>query len=183
MSEKPAEGQVDEQPAGEQRIVVHSFKARADAKRTLVGRLADWMTGFFGSITFLLANALVFAAWIIINTNMMPQFVQPFDPYPFGLLTTIVSLEAIFLAIIVLISQNRAARIGDLREEVDLKINSVTEAEVTKAIHLLVKLLEKQGVTVDDDPELKSMLKPLRAATLEQRIEKQLNQDDKFLPL
>lgn len=165
------------------RTRVQSFKARANAKRSVVGRIADWMTGFFGSITFLVVNALWFTAWIVINLGWVPQWVEPFDPFPFGLLTMVVSLEAIILAIIVLISQNRASRIGDLREEVDLKINTVTEAEVTKVIHLLVMLLKKQGVTIDDDPELKNMLRPLHSTTLEQRIEKQLAEDDKFLPL
>jgi uncharacterized membrane protein len=99
---------------------------------------------------------------------------QPFDPFPFGLLTMVVSLEAIGLAIIVLISQNRASRIDDLREEIDLQINTVAEEEVTKIIQLQLKLLESNGVSVDD-PELKRMLNPLSSAEIERSLERELN--------
>jgi uncharacterized membrane protein len=165
------------------KFVVRSLKARADAKRTVMERVADWMTSFFGSITFLLVNVLWFAVWITINVGMWPGIV-PFDPFPFGLLTMIVSLEAIILAIIVLISQNRAARIGDLREETDLQINTMTEEEVTKIIELQLLLMKKNGLAIkpEDDPALERMLRPLRSSVLQQRLEKQLNGDSKKPP-
>src|SRR5258706_16450649 len=97
--------------------IFQSFEVKANAKRTFAEKLADTMTARFGSMTFLAINAIWFGSWIVINTGLIP-FVTLFDPFPFGLLTMVVSLEAIFLAIIVLISQNRAAKIDDLREEV-----------------------------------------------------------------
>jgi uncharacterized membrane protein len=114
-----------------------------------------------------------FAIWITWNLGLIPGL-QPFDPFPFGLLTMVVSLEAIGLAIIVLISQNRASRIDDLREEIDLQINTVAEEEVTKIIQLQLKLLESNGVSVDD-PELKRMLNPLSSAEIERSLERELN--------
>ncbi len=152
---------------------IKSFKAKADAKRTVTERFADWLTSRFGSIAFLTINAIWFTAWILINTDKVP-FISSFDPYPFGFLTMVVSLEAIFLAIIVLISQNREARIGELREEIELQISTISETELTKLIHLVVVLLEKQGVKIDEDPELKKMLRPINNAAIEREIESEL---------
>src|SRR3989338_11019360 len=93
--------------------IFRSIKAKADAKRTAIERMADWMTSNFGSNAFLLFNVFLFLAWILINTNQI-KAVPAFDPFPFNLLTNIVSLEAIILAIFVLISQNRTAKVDDL---------------------------------------------------------------------
>jgi len=155
------------------RLVVQSLKGKADAKRTLADKFADSLTSQFGSVFFLSINALWFVSWIVINMGFIPG-VEPFDPFPFGLLTMIVSLEAIFLAIIVLISQNRAARIAELREEIDLQINSIAETEISKTLMLVGLLLEKQGIKVDD-PDIADMVRPIRSADIERALERQLN--------
>lgn len=158
------------------RDVAKSFKAKADAKRTLAERFADWMTAKFGSMFFLAFNACLFLGWIVINVGWVPA-VKPFDPFPFELLTTAVSLEAIFLAVIVLISQNRESRIADVREEIDLQINMMAEEEVSKIIELLVKSLHKQGVDVSGDQEIQQMLKPRSGVEIQRKLEKELNSD------
>lgn len=155
------------------RKLIKTFKAKANAKRTPAEKFADWLTARFGSVLFLSLNALWFAVWIGINTGLVPG-VEPFDPFPFGLLTMVVSLEAIFLAIIVLISQNREARVAELREEIELQIDTITETEMTKLINLVVKLMEKQGINVDDDPQLKQMLRPIDNEALERNLEEEL---------
>ena len=151
---------------------VKSLKARANEKRTLPEKFADWLTSYFGTITFLSLNAVWFGVWIIINTDHTP--IKAFDPYPFGLLTTIVSLEAIFLAIVVLISQNREARIAELREEIDLQINIIAEEEISKMVNLLVHLLKKEGIHVEKDAELKRIL-GISNEEIEAQIEKELS--------
>lgn len=153
--------------------IVQSFKAKADAKRSLAERLADLMTSKFGSVTFLSLNAIWFTAWIIINLGWVPA-VKPFDPFPFGLLTMVVSLEAIFLAIIVLISQNRESRIADLREEIDLQINIMAEEEISKIIELLVRSLRKQGLDVGSDQQIQEMTKTTSSQEIERNLEKEL---------
>ena len=154
------------------RLVIQSFRAKADAKRTLADKFADTLTSKFGTVFFLGLNALWFLVWIVVNTGLVPG-VEPFDPFPFGLLTMIVSLEAIFLAIIVLISQNRAAKIAELREEVDLQINSIAETEVSKTVMMLGLLLEKNGIQIDD-PEIADMVRPIRSSDIQRMLEKQL---------
>ena len=153
---------------------INSFKAKADSRRNLSEKFADWMTDCFGTVTFLSLNAIWFVIWITINTGLIPGL-EAFDPFPFGLLTMIVSLEAIFLAIIVLISQNRAAKVAEFREEIDLYINTVAEEEITKMIKLQAILLEKNGINVNDDPELQDMLSPMSSSEIERRLEAQLH--------
>ena len=154
------------------RKAIKSFKAKADAKRSVTEKFADFLTAKFGTVTFLVLNIIWFAIWIPINTGRVPG-IDPFDPFPFGLLTMIVSLEAIALAIIVLISQNREARVSELREEVDLQINTIADSELTKIINLLALLLEKEGLKIDD-PEIKKMLKPIDSAELVRQLEEEL---------
>src|SRR5947208_826998 len=79
----------------------------ADRRRSLQDRVADAITNFSGSMAFLYAHAIWFLVWIAVNEKWVPG-VPPFDPFPFGLLTMIVSLEAIFLSTLVMISQNRS---------------------------------------------------------------------------
>jgi len=155
------------------RKILRSFKAKIDAKRTISEKLADSTTSSFGSMIFLSFNAVFFIVWLLINTGYF-NIIPIFDPYPFILLTTFVSLEAIILAIFVLISQNRTLRVSELREEIQLQINLITEKEITKAMKMLTILLDKQGVDLSQDPELKKMFKPLSEEEIEKRLEKEI---------
>jgi len=151
----------------------HTLKARANDKSGVAERLADQMTLGFGSMIFLVANCIWFVVWMVINLGWIPR-VPSFDPFPFGLLTMIVSLEAIILAIIVLISQNRAARIADLREEVALQVEEISEQEITKILELLVQLLDRQGIDLARDKELHNMLRPTDTDRLTDALEKEV---------
>lgn len=91
-------------------------------------KVADWIAWFSGSMAFLLINAGWFLTWIAVNT--LPLGIEHFDPFPFGLLTMIVSLEAIFLSCFVLISQNRQAEKDHVRSDVEYEINIKAELEV-----------------------------------------------------
>jgi uncharacterized membrane protein len=149
------------------------MEARANRSRKITEKIADMLTAKFGTMTFLIFNAIFFLSWLAVNNGMVPG-VLIFDPFPYGLLTTIVSLEAIFLAIIVLISQNRAAKIDDLREEIDLTINTIAEEEITKIVSLLVILLKKHGIDVSKDPDIETMIQPTDTQRIEKSIEKQM---------
>lgn len=155
------------------RKILQSIKAKADAKRTKSEKIADWMTSSFGSMTFLSINAVLFTVWLLINTNQI-NGIPAFDPFPFILLTTIVSLEAIILAIFVLMSQNRNSKVDDLREETHLQINLISEKEITKVMKMIAILLEKQGVDLSQDPELKKLLRPISEEEIEKRLEREI---------
>lgn len=153
--------------------LLHALKAKADAKRSFSEKVADYMTRVFGSIGFLTLNILVFVGWILVNTGRIAG-VEIFDPFPFGLLTTAVSLQAIFLAIIVLISQNRASKVADLREEVDLHIDIISEQEITKILHLVSMLCKKEGIDLGHDKSLRDMLRSIDTDKIETVLETQI---------
>lgn len=107
---------------------------------TFVQRLADWIAAFSGSMSFLVGNALWFGAWIWLNVSGIWRF----DPFPFGLLTMIVSLQAIFLSIFVLLAQNRQATKDHVRDDIEYEINVKAELEIA---HLHEKVEEiREGV-------------------------------------
>ncbi len=112
---------------------------------TVIQRVADWIAWFSGSMPFLAINTAWFLIWIAINTVNIG--IRQFDPYPFGLLTMIVSLEAIFLSIFVLISQNRQADKDRVRSNIDYEVNVKAEMEVAylheKTDRLHEKMLEE----------------------------------------
>ncbi len=125
-------------------------------KISRIDRYADFLTKSFGTVWFLTMNAVFFLAWILINSGLIPH-IPVFDPYPYGLLTTAVSLEAIFLSVIVLISQNRSSEIDQLREELDLHINIKAEHEITRVLTMLDEIHDHLGLPSEDDAELKTM--------------------------
>lgn len=100
-----------------------------EEKLSFLERVSDWIAWFSGSMYFLLLNAIWFIVWIGINT--LPLGIEQFDPFPFGLLTMIVSLEAIFLSCFVLISQNRQAEKDRVRSDIEYDVNIKAELEIT----------------------------------------------------
>ncbi|OGM27955.1 hypothetical protein A2962_03480 [Candidatus Woesebacteria bacterium RIFCSPLOWO2_01_FULL_39_61] len=152
--------------------LIKSFEAKALKKRSLAVRFADDLTSLFGSMFFLIVNALVFIVWILINTGKV-QGIAPFDPFPFSMLTTVVSLEAIILTVIVLMSQNRSSLISSMREEIDIQVNLIAEREITKILKLLNELLKVKGIKLEDK-ELDEMLKEIDASYLERKLEDEL---------
>ncbi len=164
------------------RQIIRSLEAKALKKRSFSVRIADSLTSQFGSLAFFFANSLIFVSWIGINIGLLRPYLEIFDPFPFILLTMFVSLEAIFLTIIVLMSQNRQSFISSLREELDLQVNLITERELTKALHLLADIHKHLGVKANDDPELALMLKDIDTSYIERKLEGQLKGEQTPLP-
>jgi len=108
--------------------VSRNANEEVEEQLTPLQRVADWIAWFSGSMPFLLLNLVWFVIWVAINT--MPLGLPRFDPYPFGLLTMIVSLEAIFLSCFVLISQNRQAEKDHVRSDIEYDVNIKAELEV-----------------------------------------------------
>jgi uncharacterized membrane protein len=131
-------------------------------QRTLSERIGDHLAALAGSGGFALLHVFWFAGWIVVNLGSIPGL-RPFDPYPFSLLTMIVSLEAIFITIGVLISQNRMARQADRRAHLDLQINLLAEQESTVTLRLLGRIAE--GLGIKPESAVKSEQAPLEAET------------------
>jgi len=150
-----------------------AIKAQHASNRSRMEVLADRMISFASSTPFLIVHAFIFVAWILWNVPGVP--LPKFDPYPYGMLTTIVSLEAIFLSIFVLMTQSRESRIGELREELTLQVNLRMEEEITKTLHLVAGLYARLGLKMADDPELRAMLEPLDPKKIENDLADQIS--------
>jgi uncharacterized membrane protein len=153
---------------------MRSIKAAHAEGRRPFERLGDWISRYAGSAGSIVFHFLWFTVWIVINVGLTPM--EPFDPYPFGLLTMVVSLEAIFLSIFVLMTQNRESHIAEVREELTLQVILRMEAEVTKTLQLVAGLFTRMGHTVGEDPELREMLQPLQPQEMEKEILKQIRE-------
>ncbi|HZS09202.1 MAG TPA: DUF1003 domain-containing protein [Blastocatellia bacterium] len=123
---------------------VVEMQRKTDSAESRQERMADRMTRFSGSMLFVYLHTIWFGIWILLNVGLfdLPPFTG-FDPYPFGLLTLVVSLEAIFLSTFVLISQNRDARISARRNELDLQVNLLAEQKTAKVIEMLDHVIEQ----------------------------------------
>ncbi len=151
----------------------YSLKAEADIQRTLSDKIADDIVRIFGSFWFALLHVIWFTIWILVNIDVVPGIVV-FDPYPFGLLTMFVSLEAIFLSIFVLISQNRAQKIADLREEISLQVTTQSEKEVTETLRIVDALARHLQVKIPHPQTAKNYEQDLDSGELKRQIEKEI---------
>jgi uncharacterized membrane protein len=151
--------------------VVAELEERALAARSLGEKIGDGAARLIGSMPFVLFHLVWFVGWIALNLRLIPS-IHPFDPFPFGLLTLVVSLEAIFLSLFLLISQNRMTRQADKRAHLDLQINMLAEAETTKVLRMLERIGDQVGVPKEEtSPDLD---KPTDVARLATDVEKKI---------
>ena len=149
---------------------LQEIRRQVEVKKTKQDRVADAITDFCGNVFFVYFHVLWFSIWILWNTGMLGF--QPFDTFPFGLLTMIVSLEAIFLSTFVLVSQNRLTEMSDKRANLDLQINLLTEYEVTKILRLTDAIADHLGLKEGKDPELEQLKQEVSPEKVLQEIEK-----------
>jgi len=141
-------------------VEVHSVAEIAELderhRRALVlsDHVANLITAFSGSMAYVGIHIIWFGAWIVLNLG----FITAFDPFPFSLLTMIVSLEAIFLASFVLISQNKQAIQADKRAKIVLQVNLLAERENTKLIEMLSAIQEHLGIADARDSEAEALM-------------------------
>ncbi len=127
---------------------------------------------------FVWTHVLWFTAWIA--WNAWPRL-SHFDPFPYALLTFVVSLEAIFLSTFILVSENRQARVADRRNLLDLQVNLLAEQENTKMLRLLVELARRAGIAVDD-AELAALTTPTDTNQLAAQIERTADKAEQMAP-
>ena len=140
--------------------------------RSALDHIAVTITRWAATATALVAHAVWFSAWLILNSSLSP--IQPFDPFPYSLLTMIVSLEAIFLTLFVLITQNRMSQEADKRAELDLQINLLAEKESTMVLRILHDISAQLGVETRALKDLKELLKETRIEEIAKKLEKAL---------
>jgi uncharacterized membrane protein len=125
--------------------VIKAWEQAALESRSRAERLSGWITSTAGRGWVLLAHVVWFLGWGVVNVGVVPGL-QPFDRFPFPMLTTAVSLEAIFLALFVLSSQNRMATQADKRAHLDLQVDLLAEREMTAVLQMLKGIAARVGV-------------------------------------
>jgi len=169
------------QRMGDHRRELSAFRAQAAKNRSLPVRVADKLTSGIGSIPFLIFHVCLFTFWIGLNLHIL-SVGQPFDPFPFGLLTLMMTLEQSLLTIFIIISQNRASETADLRNEMDLQINILAEEEISKIIHMLRLIGEKMDIgEIVNDHEVRVMESPINHVELEKQTQQEID-DSKSQP-
>jgi uncharacterized membrane protein len=142
---------------------ISEMQRRDVAARKPQERISDSITRFSGSTLFVILHVIWFGLWILLNIGLVhvPRLSE-FDPFPFGLLTMIVSLEAIFLSTFVLISQNRMSALSEKRAELDLQVNMLAEQKAAKTLELLEHIAQQLDSVYDrfnykTDPEIQAL--------------------------
>jgi len=132
-------------PPDQNIATVAKLEERFLQSRNAVERIGDAIGGFAGSMKFVLLHVLIFVAWFIINSRIIPG-VKAFDPYPFILLSMTVSVESVLLATFVLMKQNREAKRAEQRQQLTLQIDLLAEQEATKTLQMLRRICERLGI-------------------------------------
>ncbi len=132
-------------------------------------RVADAITRFAGSMTFVVLHAVVFGFWALVNSGLLP--VLPKWDESFVILGTSASVEAIFLSTFVLISQNRMSAAADKRADLDLQISLLAEHEITKVVALASAIAEKLGIEDGGDPALNELKQDVAPDAVLDKIE------------
>ncbi len=155
------------------RRMFRRLRAKTLARQHPIEKLAVRVSRYAGTVEFLILNVYAIFLWIFLQGGIIPGIV-PFDPYPFIFLVTFISLEAIFLTIFILISQHQQEKFENLREQISLQFDILTEEEITKLMQLTSLIAQKNGIDVSKDDLLQEMIKPIDLEKIEKALEKQL---------
>lgn len=140
-------------PTHENIQAIARLEEQVRQRRTGADRVAAGITRAAGSMAFAWVHVAWYAGWVCVNLGLVPN-VPAFDPYPFNFLTLVVSLEAIFLSLFVLNSQNRMSREADRRGQLEFQVNLLAEQENTKTLEMLQRICEHLGLPITADDEL-----------------------------
>jgi uncharacterized membrane protein len=168
-------------PAGLSASLVRNIQALEDRRREEAAaasreeRVAQVITRFTGSMTFVYIHLAAYGTWIVANLGLIPG-VPKFDP-SFVMLAMEASVEAIFLSTFVLISQNRMAAAADKRADLDLQISLLTEHELTKLSELVVEIAKRLDIRADADPELREVQQDVAPEAVLDEIEARQQRD------
>jgi uncharacterized membrane protein len=141
-------------PIGRNIETIMRLEDEAHARRNVLDRLGDGISAFAGSAWFVVSHALWFGGWIAANRWLA----QPFDPFPHSFLTFLVSLEAVFLSGFILNTQRHIKRLSDQRAHVNLQIDLLAEAELTKVLQQVTAIAGKLGIeNLENDREARAL--------------------------
>ena len=138
-------------------------------ERTYGQWLADRLVTWVGSWTFLIVQSVLLGIWMILN---LVGLWSHWDPYPFVLLNLVLSFQAAFSSPVILMSENRQARLSERRNHLDLQVNLLAEQENTEQLRLLEMICRKLEIPLKD-----SELRPLEEVTVPEDIVDQITRN------
>jgi uncharacterized membrane protein len=156
-------------------IIAEMEKAEAQV-RTRWERLADRLAAWVGSWIFLVAQTLILLVWIALN---LAAWIEHWDPYPFILLNLALAFQAAYAAPILMISQNRQAKLSERRNHLDLQINMLAEQETTEILRLLRLLCEHSGVGRDKCDNGRAFEEDTKHAEIVRQIQSEIEDEAK----
>jgi uncharacterized membrane protein len=169
----------DQQPGSPASAVIQNIQCIADlekaARRELTRseRISKAVTDFAGRMTFVALHGALFGAWTLWNLNA-PEALR-FDPYPFGLMTMMVSLEGVFLATFVLITQNRMMLHTDRRDHLGLQVSMLTEQELTMVLRMLRQLCDRAGIRPESNQQrVEELMQETNVNDMMQKLDQEL---------
>lgn len=153
---------------------IAELEKAAHQERGLGERVADGFSAFIGSWTFIIGQSIILTVWIVLN---LIAWIRHWDPYPFVFLNLALSFQAAYASPIIMMSQNRQARLSERRNHLDLQINLLSEQENTQMLHLLRKISEKLEIDCSEVPELAALEETVEPTKLIKQIEKTVEAD------
>jgi uncharacterized membrane protein len=137
-----------------------SLESEALRPRSRSEAITDSIGGFVGTISFVVLQIVALCGWVLVNGGIVSQ-IPPFDPFPYPLLSSVTSLEAVLIAAFVLMKQNRMGIIADRRDHLDLQVNLLTERQATQIIQMLDRLSIHLGVEQHHDDHREAAVSPV----------------------
>jgi uncharacterized membrane protein len=154
---------------------VRELEQLAVADPSLADRTAAFVARFAGSIHFVWIHAAAFGCWFALNSIPgLPHW----DPYPFTFLTMWASMESIFIASFILISQNYAMRLSERRAQLDLQVNLLAEQETTKTLQMLDGIAKAVGAQCGEDPEVAALAEATRLESLASQLDETRKEEE-----
>jgi len=153
---------------------IEKLERLSASRRSRFSRIGDSVTRLAGTTAAVVVHLLWFTAWIVWNRGLLG--VQAFDPFPFQLLTTIVSLEVIFLTLFVIANQNQFRRDADHRAHVNLQVSMLAEQEMTVVLRMLHRLCDHFGIDTPTPHEITDLAKDTDIRDVAQRVEERVTE-------
>ena len=161
---------------------IAALHARGESEVSIHQRLIERVTAFLGRPLFLNLTIAAIAVWIFLNVPANRPNLAPFDPPPFPLLAWLVSTGGLLLTIVVLITQNRQARLAERRAQLDLQVNLLSEQKIAKVIALMEELRRDiPSVRNRHDPEAEAMSEAADAHAVLDAIEEKLDEAQEII--
>ena len=157
------------------------LEEQASRVKTWPEAVIDWIGRFVGTLSFVTIHLAIFVVWIALNCGAF-GLIRPFDPYPFALLSTFTSCEAVILTAFVLMAQNRMTGLADRRDHFDLQVNLMAEQEASITIQMLDRISRKLGVNQENVDQALALSRTSSLEHLAEELRAQLPELGASLP-